>query len=214
MLDVNELIYTLPAILIAITCHELAHGYMSYRLGDPTAKSQGRLTLNPFAHLDLVGTVCLILFHFGWAKPVPVNPNYYKDRKGGMVLVSLAGPVTNFVLALVSLFGAGMIIKVTNGYAGDVAYYFYQLFTYSGLINLGLGVFNLIPFPPLDGSKIIGAAMPEDKYFKYLQFERYGYFILLGLLWLGLLDKPLGFINGSLYHTMWFIVNSVLGLGM
>lgn len=211
-LNIEELLYTLPAVLIAISMHELAHGYMSYKLGDPTAKVNGRLSLNPFAHLDLVGTLCLIFFHFGWAKPVPVNPYYYKDRKKGMVLVSLAGPVMNFIIAFVSLFVVGVILKVTGGYGGKGIYYVFQFFSYTTIINLGLGVFNLIPFPPLDGSKILGAVMPEELYFKYMQYERYGYFILLALLWIGVLSVPLGFLNSAIYDGMWAIVRTVLGV--
>ncbi|MGL4737286.1 MAG: site-2 protease family protein [Cellulosilyticaceae bacterium] len=211
-LNIEELLYTLPAVLIAISMHELAHGYMSYKLGDPTAKANGRLSLNPLAHLDLVGTLCLILFHFGWAKPVPVNPYYYKNRKRGMVLVSLAGPMMNFIIAFISLLISGVILKVTGGYGGKGIYYVFQFFSYTTIINLGLGVFNLIPFPPLDGSKILGAVLPEGQYFKYMQYERYGYFILMALLWLGVLSVPLNFLNSHIYDGMWAIVSMVLGL--
>ncbi|MDF2674191.1 MAG: peptidase [Clostridiales bacterium] len=114
---IHKLLYSIPAVLIAISMHEFAHGYVSYRLGDPTPKQKGRLSLNPFAHLDLVGTLCLLFFHFGWAKPVLVNPYYYKERKKGMVIVALAGPTMNFCIAFLSTFFMGMIFKITGGYA-------------------------------------------------------------------------------------------------
>lgn len=210
--SIEELIYTIPAVLVAISMHEFAHGYVSYKLGDPTPKKEGRLSLNPFRHLDLVGTICLMVFHFGWAKPVMVNPYYYKNRKKGMLLVALGGPVMNFIISFLSLLGMGIIIKVTGGYAGDVAVFIFNLLSYMVIINLGLGVFNLIPVPPLDGSKVLGAVLPEEKYFKYMQYERYGYIILLVLLGVGLISGPLSAITGAIYDGMWTIVSLVLGL--
>lgn len=209
---IENMIYVLPAVLIAISMHEFSHGYASYKLGDPTPKEKGRLTLNPLAHLDPIGALCLIIFHFGWAKPVPVNPYYYKERKKGMVLVALAGPLMNFLLAFISLMVTGIILKVTGGAAGKVVYGIFQFFMISTMINLGLGVFNLIPFPPLDGSKILGAILPEEKYFKYMQYERYGSIILLALLWIGFLDKPLGFVIGGIHNGMWQLIILILHL--
>lgn len=212
MNSIEELIYTVPAVLIAISMHEFAHGYVSYKLGDPTPKQSGRLSLNPFRHLDLVGTLCLMFFHFGWAKPVRVNPYYYKNRKKGMLMVALGGPFMNFIISFVSLFIMGIIIKVTGGYAGDIAVFIFNLLSYIVIINLGLGVFNLIPVPPLDGSKVVGAVLPEDKYFKYMQYERYGYIILLVLLGVGLISGPLSVVTGAIYDGMWTVVSLVLGL--
>ena len=209
---INELIYTIPAVLLAISMHEFAHGYVSYRLGDPTPKEKGRLSLNPFAHLDLVGTLCLLLFHFGWAKPVLVNPYYYKERKKGMIMVALAGPVMNFCIAFISTFFMGMIIKITGGYAGSFVQYLFNFLNYLSIINIGLGVFNLIPVPPLDGSKVLGAILPEDKYFKYMQYEKYGTIILIALLYLGILNTPLGIVRGGLDSIMSKIVGFIFGL--
>lgn len=212
MESIQDLMYTVPAVLIAISMHEFAHGYVSYKLGDPTPKQRGRLSLNPFRHLDLVGTLCLMFFHFGWAKPVMVNPYYYKNRKRGMLLVALGGPVMNFIISFISLFIMGVIIKMTGGYAGDIIVFVFNLLSYIVMINLGLGVFNLIPVPPLDGSKVLGAVLPEDKYFKYMQYEKYGYIILLILLGVGLISGPLSFVTGTLYDGMWTIVRLVLGI--
>ncbi len=206
---IYELLYTIPAVLLAISLHEFAHGYVSYRLGDPTPKQKGRLSLNPIAHLDLMGTLSLLFFHFGWAKPVLVNPYYYKERKKGMVMVALAGPVMNFLIAFISTFFMGMIIKITGGFAGSFVQYLFKFLNYLNIFNIGLGVFNLIPIPPLDGSKVLGAILPEDKYFKYMQYEKYGTFILIALLYLGVLNTPLGIVRGVLDNIMNTIVNFI-----
>lgn len=209
---ISQLIYTLPAVLIAISMHEFAHGYVSYRLGDPTPKHMGRLSVNPLAHLDPVGTICLLVFHFGWAKPVGVNPYYYKDRKKGMVMVALAGPIMNFLIAFISIAFMGLILKITGGYGGTFIRYIFSFLNYLFIINIGLGVFNLIPVPPLDGSKVLGAVLPSDKYFKYMQYERYGTIILLGLLYLNILDLPLIIVRNGLSKFMWTIVSFIFRL--
>ena len=209
---VEQLIYSVPAVLIAICLHEYAHGLVSYLCGDPTPKRGGRLSLNPLHHLDPVGTLCLIFFHFGWAKPVMVNPNYYKKRKLGMVLVAIAGPLTNFIIAFLSMLGMGIILKQTGGYAGDVTVYIFTFLNYLAIINIGLGSFNLIPFPPLDGSKIVGALLPEDKYFGFMRYERYGQGILMLLLVTNILDKPLDFIHSGITNGIWHMVGGILGI--
>ena len=212
MSSVRELIITVVTVLIAISMHELAHGYVSYKLGDPTPKEDGRLSLNPLAHLDLMGTLCLIFFKFGWAKPVKVNPYYYKKHKLGMVLVAIAGPILNFILAFFSIAIIGVIIKLTDGYLGKVYYNIYMVFQYLALINIGLGVFNLIPVPPLDGSKVLSAIVPEDKYFSYMKFEKYGYIVLMVLLFTGVLDIPLDYVREAITNGMTGIVSAVLSL--
>jgi len=209
---IKELIYTIPAILIAISMHEFAHGYMSYRLGDPTPKQNGRLSLNPLQHLDPMGTLCLLILHFGWAKPVRVNPDYYQNKKMGMVMVALAGPVMNLCIALMATFGMGIILKVTGGEAGTATQFLFTFLSYTSMINTGLGVFNLIPVPPLDGSKVLGAILTEDKYFKYMQYEKYGMIILVILLMLNILDGPLGALISGSSNLMWMIVRLVLQL--
>lgn len=213
MLDsARELIITVVAVLIAISMHELSHGYVSYKLGDPTPKAEGRLSLNPFAHLDIMGTLCLIFFNFGWAKPVKVNPYYYKNHKLGMVLVAIAGPIMNFIIAFLSIMGLGIIIKVSNGYLGNISYNIYIFLQYLALINIGLGSFNLIPVPPLDGSKVLGAIIPEDKYFSYMKFEKYGYIVLMLLLFIGVLDAPLGYVREFIINGMMGLVSFILGI--
>jgi len=206
-MNIKELIYLIPAILIAVSLHEFAHGYVSYKLGDPTPKATGRLSLNPLAHLDPVGTICLLFFQFGWAKPVQVNPYYYKDKRRGMALVGLAGPMMNFLIALICAFAIEIILKVTGGYGGDVILFMFNLFNYTYIINIGLGVFNLIPFPPLDGAKIIGALLPEEKYFKFMKYERYGQLIIFALLMSNFLDGPLMIARKGIDKIIWGIVN-------
>ena len=164
--QIKSMIYVIPVILIAISCHEFAHGYVSHKMGDPTPKADGRLTLNPFKHLDLAGTLCLLFFHMGWAKPVRINTAYYKNKKKGTILVSLAGPCMNFLLAFISLFIFGLLAK----YGSETSYGIYIgeiLAYYSAIINIGLGLFNLIPFPPLDGSNVLGEIWPKVNEFYY-----------------------------------------------
>lgn len=206
-MTIQSLLYTIPAALIAISFHEFAHGFVSDRLGDPTPRSYGRLSLNPLAHLDPIGTICLILFRFGWAKPVMVNPNYYKNRKAGMVLVGLAGPVMNFIIALVSAIIMQIIINLTGGYVGNVVYAIFQFLNVLYIINIGLGVFNLIPFPPLDGAKVLGGLLPERVYFGLMRYERYGQFIIFALLATGALNIPLSMLRSGVDTVIWGIVN-------
>lgn len=210
----STLIYTIPAILIALTLHEYAHGYVSSRLGDPTPQAEGRLSFNPMRHLDPVGTLCLLFFGFGWAKPVMVNAYYYNNRKKGMVMVALAGPLMNLSIAFLSLFCLGLLARFGGMWiAGPVGDYVMTLLSVIASINIGLGVFNLIPFPPLDGSKILSAVLPSDQYFKLMEYESYGQILLFVLLWLGLLDTPLYFLRSTITDAMMTVVMALLGLG-
>lgn len=199
-----EYLYLIPAAALAISLHEMAHGYMSYFLGDPTPKEEGRLSLNPIKHFDLVGFVCLVLFRLGFAKPVRVNPYYYKKPKLGMALVALAGPLMNFIIAIISFFIFALLLQFSNITIITVISNF---LLYLGILNIGLGLFNLIPIPPLDGSKILGAILPDESYHKYMSYEKYGFFILLGLL---LLSDILGEITGtgSLFSQVVFKIYS------
>ena len=178
--NLTDYIYIVVAALFAIILHEIAHGLVSAWLGDPTPKRQGRLSLNPLKHLDPIGTLCLIFFHVGWAKPVVVNPDYYKNKKRGMALVALAGPLMNFLLAIFSIIIMAIFVKV-NAYS-NVLIIIYNFLLYFSVINLGLGLFNLIPIPPLDGSRILGAFLKDDTYEQYMKYERYGFIIIAILL--------------------------------
>jgi len=180
MFNFTSIILSAPAILFCLTIHEYAHGLVALRLGDPTAKYAGRLTLNPFKHLDLIGTISLFLFRFGWAKPVPVNPSYFKNQKQGMMITSLAGPAANIIAAI----GFGLILRLTDMVVTttNFAIIILEMFVF---FNLILGIFNLIPIPPLDGSKIIYYLLPQTMAYQYAQLERYGIFILFGIIILG-----------------------------
>ena len=182
--DLQGMLLTLPALLIGLTLHEFAHGYAAYLLGDPTAKNMGRLTLNPIRHLDPLGAFFLLVFHFGWAKPVPVNPMYLKgDKQRGMLLVSLAGPVTNLLLAIAT----AVIWKFIEPRGLIMESILFYLFS----INIILAVFNVIPVPPLDGSKILAGILPRKYMHVVFNLEKYGYLILIFLMFTGVTNMIL-----------------------
>ena len=175
-------------LLYSIIFHELAHGWVAYGMGDPTAKSLGRLSLNPLKHLDPVGTLLLFLFGFGWAKPVPVNFSRLRDRRMAMILVSAAGIVTNTLLAFGALFLYQLLTPSSSGITGELLYIFAR-------INIILAAFNLIPLPPLDGSKILmGFASPGVQNVLF-RMERYGFVIIIALLYFGALDPVIHFFQ-------------------
>lgn len=173
----------IPAALLAIIFHEISHGYVAYLLGDRTAKNSGRLTLNPIQHMDILGLLCMILFGFGWAKPVPVNPYFFKNRKLGMALVSIAGPVSNLLMAVLSMsvILAISVLEIENQALIGALNVVMQFFLVFAILNIGLAVFNLIPIPPLDGSKILFSLLPRRAYGFILKYERWGMLLLLVL---------------------------------
>ena len=208
----KSMFYAVPGILIAISFHEFAHGYVSYKMGDPTPKREGRLTLNPFRHLDLAGTLCLLFFHMGWAKPVRINTACYKNKKKGTILVSLAGPCMNFLLAFLSLLIYGILLKYGNVYSRAV-YIGGMLSYYSTIVNIGLGLFNLIPLPPLDGSNVLREMIPKVNEW-FFQIRRYSSLILVVLLVSGGLSRPLGYANSVILNVMWKVVRMILQIGI
>ena len=181
-LKFQEFIIRSIAVLVAIIPHEMAHGFAAYLCGDETAKNDGRLSLNPLHHLDPIGTICLILFKFGWAKPVMINPNNFRNRKVGTFFVSIAGVTVNFILAIISV----VLIKHIN-----VNKFFFELLMNIFWFNIVLGVFNLIPIPPLDGSKLLFSFLPIKYEYYLIRYERYGYILILLLIMSGALDKIL-----------------------
>jgi Zn-dependent protease len=168
-------------LLYSVIFHELAHGWVAYRMGDPTARSLGRLSINPIKHIDPMGTLMLFLFGFGWAKPVPVNLNNIRDRRKGMILVSSAGIVTNIILAFCALFLLRLFSPSASGLGASLLFVFAR-------INIILAALNLIPIPPLDGSKILMGFAPPSVQQYLFRIERYGLLILIALLYLGVLD--------------------------
>ncbi len=185
-MSIQQLILMVPAVLFAISIHEFSHGMTAYKLGDPTAKYQGRLTLNPLAHLDPMGALMLVLFRFGWAKPVMVNPYYFQDPRRGMVLVSLAGPAANIIAAW---FFRLLLVFLPGQFSAQVGAVVFRFLWFNVAINLGLAAFNLLPIPPLDGSKILSGLLPPRYEFAFQRLEAYGPVILLLLLVSGIAGR-------------------------
>lgn len=203
-----QLLLRVVAVLFCIVFHEVSHGVAAYLLGDPTAKAQRRLSLNPIRHIDPFGALMMLLVGFGWAKPVPVDMRYFKKPKSGMAITALAGPLSNFILAYVMMLLAYVFLGVFA--VNEVAYSavtqgILDFCIMTASLSIGLGVFNLIPFPPLDGSKILGILLPDRIYYKILRYEFAGTIILMALLWLGVLDVPL-------YAVRSFISDGLLNL--
>ena len=201
-----RLIIRLIVALTALPVHECAHADAAMRMGDHTAERQGRLTLNPFAHFDPIGTTAIILFGFGWAKPVPINPLNFNNPKKGMMLSALAGPLSNIGLAFLSMVFYKLVpllsyIGVGASFVSTLSTFFYYAMT----INISLGVFNLIPIPPLDGSRIATYFLPQRTYFKIMQYERYILIAFFLILWLGVLDMPIAFVDGLVTKGLDFI---------
>lgn len=181
---------TIP-LLIAVTFHEVAHGWVADRLGDPTARYAGRLTLNPIKHVDLIGTLVFVFTRMiGWAKPVPVNPYNLRNPRRDMMLVSIAGPGANFAIAVISAFLYNILIGIRvspEGFWGAILIPLVLMLRYCVVLNIGLGVFNLIPVPPLDGSKILMGILPYKHAVAFSRIEPYGFIILLGLIFFGII---------------------------
>lgn len=198
----------LIVVFTALPIHEYAHGWVAKKLGDPTASMQGRLNLNPLHHFDLFGTTCLLLTGFGWAKPVPVNPNYFRNPKKGMALTALAGPVSNLLLAT----ALTLIFKVIAYFVPYNSFVIVLLSAISLMIsiNISLAVFNLLPIPPLDGAKIFGAFLPDRIYWKVMQYEQIIMFVLFAvLIATDILNTPLSWLSSKIYTGINFLTGFV-----
>lgn len=211
MEPIDILVYILAAatvILITLPIHEFAHGFAAVKLGDNTPRYQGRLSLNPLAHLDLVGSLCILAFGFGWAKPVQVNHFNFRNPKRDMAIVAFAGPFANILLALFSLLLYNLVLLIYATVAPLAALVYVMAFFYwIASINVGLAVFNLIPIPPFDGSRIMTAFLPNRTYYKLMQYERYIFWIVLILLWTGILDLPIDFLSGKVMLLLEWIAD-------
>ena len=188
-MDIAALLLSALAALVALTIHEYAHGYVAYRLGDYTAKSFGRLSLNPIKHLDPFGALCMVLFHFGWAKPVPIDPRNFKNPRRGFAITACAGPITNIMVGFVTAFFYLLCVsnlRETNSlFLNNLQINTALFLMYFFSINIGLGIFNLIPVPPFDGSRILNVILPPRLYFKVMRYEKQMYWGVIAWLFFG-----------------------------
>lgn len=219
---------SLPVLLMAFSVHETAHGYIAYKLGDPTARSLGRLTLNPIKHIDPIGFICMMLFHVGWAKPVPINTRYFKNPKRDMAISGAAGPLSNLALAIIHLILLRVVMSLVvntyndeavtfflNGGKGSLSFTLISLVVYLlylGIImNISLAIFNLIPIPPFDGSRIFYAFLPTNLYFKVMKYERVIMIVMLLLFATGLLSGPLSWLLDKVEYGLFAVSGMYAG---
>lgn len=202
----NETIldYLIKALVLftAVPVHECAHAWVAEKMGDDTGRKQGRITLNPFAHLTLWGSLMMILVGFGWGKPVMVDSRNFKNPKKGMVLTSLAGPASNFIMAFLSMIVYKVLAFLSYAKDSSTLDMMATVFVYITLINISLAVFNFLPIPPLDGSKIFNAILPEKWYFTIMKYENFIFIAVIILIYSGLLDKPLDYLNNIAIDVM------------
>lgn len=192
----TDMVIAIIPALICITFHETCHGLTAYAMGDPTAKRAGRLSLNPIKHIDWMGLAMMVVFHFGWAKPVPVNMMNFKNPKRGMAITALAGPASNVLLTVVMLALYGPLFVLTAmGYGGAVLETVTRMVSTTAYLSMALAVFNLIPVPPLDGSKVLYSVLSDRNYMKLMIYERYGMIIMLVLVATGILGTPLSYVT-------------------
>lgn len=222
-LSLQNILFMTPILFLALPVHEFAHGWVASKLGDPTAKIAGRLSFNPFRHLDLVGVLMMYTVGFGWAKPVPVNFSNLKNRRSGIILVALAGPLSNILLAFTSTLISGVIAKLID--LGIIVigserllrflYYVSLFFFFLVIVNINLAIFNMLPVPPLDGSRLISAFVPEEAYYRFARYEQYIGLIFLAIVILVPNDFISGFIRSvaePVFRSMILTVQAILGI--
>lgn len=200
--SMTQFLLRIMSVLLCLTVHETAHGLAAYILGDPTAKSQRRLSLNPLRHMDPFGTLMMLTVGFGWAKPVPVDMRYFKRPKLGMAVTALAGPMSNLILAFIVLV-VYMLSYSTLATMGTIGITLLTWLPSLAIMSISLGVFNLIPFPPLDGSKVLESVLPNKIYYTILKYERYGIVLLMLALWSDVLYAPLMSATVAVFDTIY-----------
>lgn len=205
ILDLGTLLYRVPALLIALSFHEFAHAVVSDSLGDPTPSAAGRLTINPLAHLDMLGTIMLVLCGFGWAKPVMIDPRYYKNYRTDMLKVSFAGPGMNLFLGFLSMLLAAILNRL-----GMLTAQSYQFIDWIMMYNVWFAFFNLLPVPPLDGSKILSMFLPGELSWKYENFNaRYGFLMLMVIVFTGLMNKVINPLANAFIGLSYFLIHLI-----
>lgn len=207
------LLLTLPAVILCLSIHETCHGLAAYALGDRTAANQGRLTLDPMAHIDPMGFLCMLLLGFGWAKPVPVNTSNFKNRRAGMAVVAAAGPVSNFLIGFVGYLLYFFISYATasmSGVAGLFVWVIAQFFRYLATLSIGLGTFNLLPVYPLDGYRVLDAFLPFEWSMKLRQYQTYLLLAMIALMWFGGTSILIGTVDGWIWNAAYRLVSLLL----
>lgn len=188
----------LAGVLLCLTVHETCHGLAASALGDPTAKRMHRLSFNPLHHIDWLGLLAMLVCGFGWAKPVPVDMRYFKNPRAGMAVTALAGPASNFLLALLLMLGASLLSHLPAGMVGSFTVWLFSFLLQTAILSIGLGLFNLIPIPPLDGSKVLFSLLPENAYYALMRYERFGMLALLLMMWL---DLGGSYLSDAIYRV-------------
>ncbi len=215
--DIPGFLIRLIIVVFSLTIHEVAHGYAAYKMGDPTARAFGRLSLNPLRHLDPLGFLCMLFFRFGWAKPVPINTRYFKKPRQGMAVSALAGPLANILMSFIGLvlykltltLWFNEVIVVDSKFAENLVGLVLTFFSDFCVLNLYLGVFNLIPVPPLDGSRILFVVLPDKLYFGIMKYERYIQIALIVMLYLGFLTVPLSMACNAIIGGMEWLIELI-----
>ncbi len=213
-----DYVVIVAASMLCIMFHEVSHGVVALKLGDTTARDAGRLTFNPLKHIDIWGLLMMAIFRFGWAKPVPIDMRNFRHPVRDMAITAAAGPISNVILAFFALCiraGAVYVYGKTGGMISDFIITFME---YTAILSVGLAVFNVIPIPPLDGSKVLNALLPQNVYYQILRYERYGFLVMMLVLYTGILDVPLDFCRNALLNGLstisafpYYILRAIFG---
>lgn len=213
-----DYVIIVAASLLCIMFHEVSHGVVALKLGDTTARDAGRLTFNPIKHIDIWGLLMMAIFRFGWAKPVPIDMRNFKHPVRDMAITAAAGPISNVILAFFALCIRAGAVYVSQKTGGAISDFIITFMEYTAILSVGLAVFNVIPIPPLDGSKVLNALLPQEVYYKILRYERYGFLVMMVVLYTGILDVPLDFCRNALLSGLstisvfpYYILRAIFG---